>query len=297
MRKIFLVFLIFLTPSITKSQGLIDGFMRGAGKGVVALSYSSENYKNFYKGTTLVSEPNLGTITTQSISLFAAVGLLNQLDIVASLPYITASPSQGTLSSQSAIQDIAIALKWKPIELKIENIGTVSGIVSAGVSTPMSEYVADAAVAVGHHFSSGDVRVLGNFMTDFGLFASVQAGYNRRGDVNLDHVTLDGTMKTTVPDAVDISTKIGFGTSEYYIDAWIQNQTSRGGTDIGNTDASFPSNGVSFSRIGFTGYYPLPLFDRMFGVSISGSNTLDGRNVGNSTRFSVGLVYGLTLWK
>ncbi len=297
MKKLILGCFVMLAPLMTSAQGMIDGFMRGAGKGVVALSYSTESYDDFYKGTNLVSEPNLGTINTQSICLFAAVGLMDQLDIIASLPYVTTSAGQGYWSNQSAMQDGAISLKWRPLQIKLENIGTVSGIVAAGITTPFSNYVADAPVAIGHQFTSGDVRILGNFMTEFGLFASVQAGYIRRGDVPLDHVKLDGSTKTNVPDALDISAKIGYGTSEFYLDAWYQSQTARGGTNIGQTDASFPSNGISFSRIGITGYYPLPIWNKQLGVSIGGASTLDGRNVGKSTRISVGVVYGLTLWE
>ncbi|MBI3258035.1 MAG: hypothetical protein HYZ54_00915, partial [Ignavibacteriae bacterium] len=126
---------------------------------------------------------------------------------------------------------------------------------------------------------------------------SVQAGYIRRGDVNLDHVTIDGNMKTAVPDALDISAKIGYGNSDFYLDAWYQSQSARGGTNIGEPGASFPSNGISFSRIGVTGYYPLPIWNKQLGVSIGGASTLDGRNIGKSTRISFGVVYGLTLWE
>lgn len=296
-RKIILSGLFILSPFMVSAQGMIDGFMRGGGKGVVALSYSTEDYKEFYKGTNLVSEPNLGTISTQSISLFAAVGLMNNVDLVVSLPYVTTSADKGYWADQSAMQDAGFALKWRPLLMTIENVGTISGIVSAGLATPLSNYVADAPVAVGHQSTSGDFRVLGNFMMDFGLFASVQAGYIRRGDVNLDHVTLDGNMKTSVPDALDISAKIGYGNSDFYIDAWYQNQTARGGTNIGDTGASFPSNGISFSRIGVTGYYPLPILNKQLGISIGGASTLDGRNIGKSTRISFGVVYGLTLWE
>ncbi|MBI3258036.1 MAG: hypothetical protein HYZ54_00920, partial [Ignavibacteriae bacterium] len=134
-RKIILGGLFILLPVMASSQGMIDGFMRGAGKGVVALSYSTESYKEFYKGTNLVSEPNLGTISTQSVSLFAAVGLLDQLDVIVSLPYVTTSADQGYWSNQSAMQDGGFALKWRPLQMKIENVGTVSGIVAAGLST------------------------------------------------------------------------------------------------------------------------------------------------------------------
>lgn len=296
--KSILYFLLLLSPFLASAQGMIDGFMRGEGKTVVALSFSTESYKDFYKNTTQVQEPNLGTISTQSVGLFAALGITDNLDVLASLPYISTSADQGYWQTQSSLQDVAFAVKWRPLHLTLPATGTLSAIVAGGVSMPVTNYVANAPVAVGHHSTAADVRLLVNFMTPFGFFAAVQTGYIRRGDVELDRLTLDdGGMKTNVPDALDFSAKVGYGNSDFYLDAWLQSQSARGGTNIGDTDASFPSNGISFTRLGVTGYYPLKFIAEKLGISIAGATTLSGRNIGKSNRISIGAVYEFSLWK
>ncbi|MBK9250192.1 MAG: hypothetical protein IPM69_19315 [Ignavibacteria bacterium] len=295
-QKTLLCLFLLLLPTSIMAQGMIDGFMRGEGKSVVALSYSSESYKDFYKNTTLVQEPNLGRITTTSVSLFTAVGITNSIDVLLSLPYISATSDQGYWQTQSSLQDLNFAVKWRPLQVKLSELGTLSAILACGVSIPTTNYVANAPVAIGHHSPSADARLVVNYMTSFGLFAAVQTGYIRHGDVELDRLSLEGNMKTNVPDAIDFSAKVGYGNSEFYIDAWMQSQSSRGGTNIGETDASFPSNGISFTRLGLTGYYPLKFIAEKFGLSLSGATTLNGRNIGKSNRISIGAVYEFSLW-
>ncbi len=295
--KSILYFLLLLSPFLASAQGMIDGFMRGEGKTVAALSFSTESYKDFYKNTTQVQEPNLGTISTRSVSIFAAVGITDNLDVLASLPYISTTSDQGYWQTQSAMQDVSFAVKWRPLQIKLPAIGTLSAIVAGGISLPTTNYVANAPVAIGHQFTAGDARLLVNFSTNFGLFASIQTGYTRRGDVELDRLNLDGGMMTNVPDALDFSAKVGYGNSDFYLDAWLQSQSARGGTNIGDTDASFPSNGISFTRLGVTGYYPLKFIAEKLGISIAGATTLSGRNIGRSNRISIGAVYEFSLWK
>ncbi len=298
-QKNMLCLLLLLSPAFACAQGMIDGFMRGTGNVVTAVSYSTESYKDFYKNTTQVQEPNLGTISTQSISIFAAAGITDNIDVMASLPYISASADQGYWQTQSALQDLSIAVKWRPLQVKLPAAGTLSVIAAGGLTMPVTNYVANAPVAVGHHSTAADARLLVNFMSAFGFFAAIQTGYIRRGDVELDRLTLDGgdAMKTNVPDALDFSAKVGYGNSDFYLDAWLQSQSARGGTNIGDTDASFPSNGISFTRIGVTGYYPLKFIAEKLGISIAGATTLSGRNIGRSNRISIGAVYEFSLWK
>lgn len=285
-----------------RAQTLVDGFMRGAGKSVFALSYSTESYDEFFKGTVKTSEPNLGSISTQSVSLFAGFGLTDDLDVVMSLPWISTSASQGYWSTQSGIQDLSAALKWRAYSMMVGESGSLSAIASVGMMAPMTDYVPDAPVAIGHNSTMATSRLLVNYQSGFGLFGNVAWGYTRCGDV-----VLDRGYSTNVPDFGEMALKVGLANEHYYIDAWYQNQSARGGSDIAqrtNLDSpisqerglSFPSQGISFSRIGGTVFVPANFLVQNFGVGVGGAYTLDGRNIGKSMRLSFSAVYNLTLW-
>lgn len=282
--------------AVSHAQTLVDGFMRGAGNATVALSYSSESYDEFWKGTTLVREPNLGTIKTQSVSLFASVGIFDYLDVVASLPYISTTASEGYWSSQNGMQDLAVSIKYRPLKHIVEDVGTVSAVLAAGIATPTSNYIPDAPVAIGHYSTMGDLRALLNFHSQMNFFGNVQFGYIRRGDVALDR-----GYSTNVPDAAEFITKIGYAHSDFYVDMWYHNQSARGGTDIGQRSMSerglsFPSNGISFQRVGLNAFMPLTFLDKALGAGIGTAYTFDGRNIGQSLRLSASVVYNLKLW-
>ncbi len=300
MRKLVCIGLFMLAPIVMNAQGMIDGFMRGAGKGMAALSYSNERFKDFWEGEHLYYEANIGTVTTQSVAVMLSQGITNQIDVVAMLPYISSSFSQGTLASQSNLQDLAFAVKFRPYQLKSEELGTLSAILSAGVSTPTTDYIPDAANAIGNHVATADARLTLAFESTFGLFVNAQYGYIRRGSL-----TLDRGYKVNVPDAGDMVVKLGFMSKIVSADVWIQNQNARGGIDINQRGAtqqgySFPATGASFTRLGINAALPFQNFSiDLNGFRLyAGYNFIStGKNIGKSTRFSTGLMYEYTLWQ
>jgi len=278
-----------LLPIIASGQGLVDGFMRGQGKLDVALSGSYESYEEFWKGTTLVKEPNLGKISTSSINLYAAYGITDFLDVVVAAPFVSTSPNAGYWSDQSGVQDVSAALKLRALQASIPGIGKLDLLAAAGIALPTHSYINDAPVAIGHYSQNGDFRLLAHYTTTFGIFATLQGGYIRRGNVELDK-----GFETTVPDAVDLSGKIGYATEDLYAAAWIHRQNAQGGTDIAPQN-TFPSNGISFTRVGLDVAKPLSMLVKGLGVSAGGAYTLDGRNIGKSFRVSLGAYYSINL--
>ena len=284
-------FLLFLLTFPCRAQGIIDGYMRGAGNTTVALSYSHESYSTYFVGNRPSTNTAFGTITTRSLNLYAAAGLTDYLDVIVALPYISATPSMGTLASQQGLQDVSLYLKARPYQVDIGKLGKLSTILAAGVSTPVSDYIADFPVAVGHQSTQLDGRAVVHYQTPFGGFATVQGGYIRRSSVNIDR--FDALV--AVPDVWDWSAKVGFGSRHVYLDAWLNRQIARSGTDIG-PGVPFPGNAVSYTRVGYTLYAPIPKVPQV-GVSFGMGFTLNGTNIGKATRYSVGLVYKLPSWK
>ncbi|MGV3587116.1 MAG: hypothetical protein ACO1OF_08960 [Adhaeribacter sp.] len=287
------------------AQGMVDGFMKGKGNSSVALSYSYESYDTYFVGGTTTQNPNLGTIATRSLSLYGVTGLTNKLDAIVSLPYIKATANQGFWQDQKGFQDGAFYLRYNALEQKLGSLGSLSVMVAGGISTPFSKYIADAPVAIGHHSTNLDGRLITQLKSNYGFFLSAQAGYIRRSDVKLDRdaVPLPESGSSPyynghtshVPDSFDYSAKLGFASSLVYADAWLHKQDAGEGTNIG-PGIPFPSNAVSYTRTGFNLFVPLPFYPAI-GLGGGSSFTLNGKNVGKATRFSGSLVYNLPSWQ
>ncbi|GEO04136.1 hypothetical protein AAE02nite_18000 [Adhaeribacter aerolatus] len=285
---------------------MVDGFMKGKGNSSVAFSYSYESYDTYFVGGTSTQNANLGTITTRSLSFYGVAGLTDKLDAIIALPYIKATADQGFWQDQKGFQDGAFYLKYNAYEQKLGNLGSLSLMVAGGISTPFSPYIADAPVAIGHHSTNLDGRLITQFKSNYGVFLSAQAGYVRRSDVKLDRdaVPLPETGRGSpyynghtshVPNSFDYSVKLGFASSLVYADAWLHKQEAGKGTNIG-PGIPFPSNAVSYTRTGFNVFVPLPFFPAI-GLGGGTSFTLNGKNVGQATRYSGSLVYNLPNWQ
>ncbi len=272
----------------SSGQGLIDGYMRGKGNLTVALSYTHESYDHYYVGSQATQNPNLGTITTQSGSLFLAGGITNHLDVVANIPYIRASPSAGFWSTQSDFQDLSLFFRYLILKKEIGSLGEFSLLTAAGISTPLTKYIPDAPVAIGHQSTNTELRLLAQQRLPFGMFVMTQVGYIRRSNV-----TIDRGYEVSVPDAWDYILRTGGSVGAFYADAWLNVQQARSGTDLG-PGVPFPSNAVSFTRAGFNVFYNLPWIQNM-GLGAGMGFTLTGKNIGRATRISGAVVYNLNL--
>ncbi len=280
---ILLLFLI-LFANYSWAQGLLDGFMRGRGNLVTALSYSNESYDTYFVGDNKTQNPNLGTIKTNSFGIFVAGGVTDYLDVIVSAPYISARATQGFMSDQDDFQDISLFVKGRFLNRSVANNATLSLMAVGGISTPLSDYIADSPVSIGNQSTQWDGRLIAQYRFSQGFFVAAQTGYIKRGNVDIDR-----GLEVSVPDAWDYILRTGGSYKKWYADAWLQHQNSRNGTDIG-AGVPFPSNDIDFTRIGLTLYHPIPKFEN-FGIAVGGGFTLSGTNIGKSNRFSASLVY------
>lgn len=286
----FLLFALLVIAGFATAtaQVAIDGFMRGAGKTSASVWFSTESYDEYWVGNTITSNPNLGTISTQSFGLYVAGGITDYLDVILSLPYVSTEPSAGFWSSQSGLQDLGAAVKVRPLQLEVP-AGNLSVIAAGSITTPVGDYIPDAPIAIGHYSTNFDSRLVVHYNTTFGGFATLQGGYIHRSNVDLDR-----GYTVAVPDAVDFIGKLGYYTGPLYVDAWAQRQNAQSGTNIG-PGVPFPTNKQSYTKIGASAYYGLPWVENL-GVSVGFGTILDGTNIGKSTRISGGISYGLPEW-
>ncbi len=277
------VILLFTASSATFSQSVIDGFMKGKGHGSVVLSYSWEQYDMFYLADmkTDAPPPYGGQITTQSINLYGTVGLSDNVDLVANIPYIAAAgDGNSAMADQevSNLQDVAVFIKWRPIVVNTEQ-GDLSFLGALGFATPLSDYAADEILSIGNHATRVDARLLTQYKSTSGIFAELQAGYSLRSN--------------DVPNATILSSKIGYAGAKIYVNIWAETQISDSDApDIGDpgfmTDFSFKETRVNYTQIGASVYYPIV---PSLGFTAGIGKYVSGRNVGLATRLSGGIIY------
>ncbi|MFN7116655.1 MAG: transporter [Saprospiraceae bacterium] len=286
MKKIYILkLLVVFILANGQAQGLLDGFMTGKGNVDVAVSYMHESFDRYFVKDIETINGNLGTITTQSLSLFTKVGITNFLDVIATVPYVHAAPNAGYWQTQQGLQDLSLYIKVRPYQVQLKDQSRFDVMLAAGIITPVSDYIPDAPVAIGHQSTQFDGRVIAQFYHHSGIFASGQAGYFRRNNVMIDR-----GYEVSVPDAWDYVARLGFNHSLFYTHLFFQSQRARSGTNIG-PGVPFPSNAISFDRAGVTLAYKVPLVSRLT-VFGGYTRTLSGRNIGDTTGWNGGIVYG-----
>lgn len=270
------------------SQSSLSGFMNGKGKGTVALSYTAESYdKVFLVPADAEGVPVFNEVNVNSVSLFGTYGISDRLDVVATLPYISATgnASQGVLdelgfeNDRSGIQDLSVFVRYNPLSVAVgEN--NLHFMLGGGISTPLGGYDVDeglqSIIAIGNRATSFTGLAMMQFRTASGLFLTTQAGYSLRSG--------------EVPNAVTGEIRAGYGSAKFYVDAWYAGQVSTSGVNILGEGFTgfFPATDVSFSRTGITLFAPI---GGGFGLSGSVSRYLNGRNVGQSTGISGSITY------
>ncbi len=280
----------------THAQGHLDGFMRGQRKGSLAIIGSQETYDTYYVNRTETQNPNIGTVTTQALTLVGTYGLGYDLDLILSAPYIRTEASAGYSPKQESLQDASATLRWEAFDYKF-GTSRLSWQFAVGYSVPMQNYVNDALVVIGRGSKNLDGRTLLHFKSR-SFFLTGQYGYIRRGQVSLDHIvnTYDpgqlnpnSGSKVNVPDVTELIIRGGYVNKWLNIDVWGQRQSPHStGTNIG-PGIPFPTNAVGFTRVGATAYIRLL---KQFGLTAGYGTTLDGRNTGKSTQINGGLVIG-----
>lgn len=245
MRTIF-TSLFILFSFFATAQGLVDGFFKGKGRTDVALGYAYEKAKLYYADYTIEYGRQLHIINT-----FAEYGITHNWDVIASVPLIN-----GTL------QDASFFTKYELFNKK-----GFSVIPALGISFPMSKYNTETSQSIGQRATNVQPKLVFQYKPNSPWFIQTQGTYQ---------YTLD-----PVPHAWNWSTKIGYGQGKWYGDVWFENQTSLGDAIfLGNIPYNdFRELGVSYQRIGGVIYYQLK--DR-FGLSISASKVLNGKNIGSA---------------
>lgn len=248
----------------------LNGFLPAAGSGDVALSLTNEGYDEFWVGTTKVSDPGVGEVEIRSLSLWGRWGFTDRFAVVANLPYVDADSDGLGGFSESGLQDLTALGLFRFVEA-----GPHSLLAAAGARTDVGDYEANLPVSLGDGTTDVLLRVVYQFNSG-PFYVSQQVGYDLRG--------------SDAPDGFPLYTEAGYTFGRATVSGFYQHYEADGGTDIGDPGFTFPSNREEYQRLGAKVYARAS--DR-FGFSVAGFTTLDGRNSGDASGFSVGFVAGL----
>ncbi len=279
-----LLLLIGLWSTKAIAQGPIDGYLKGKGEADIALGFSVTGAEEFIGGDGQQYDlPFRG----QLLSLFAAYGLTEGVDLIASIPYVITSSSSG-------LQDGALFVKGRLLKLPLAENQHLDILGAAGISTPLSQYEVVAAGAIGQRAQVVQPRLIAQYNRP-GFFASTVLGYNYRFD-ELDLQRLEEIQRTRPgyrpeqpQDYLTGLLRLGIPTSTFYADVWLEVQRTLGGSDYVPDVEELPQPyDVDYQQVGGTVYYSE---GSNFGFAASGAAFLGGRNTSKLWRISATLIY------
>jgi hypothetical protein len=259
-------------PVTTQAQAPIDCFYPGKGNGAIALSASFESYSQFFLGDgSMANWADDYNVT--SYSLYGTYGITDKFAAALSLPYISIKTKNfnGENVNRSDLQDIGLYFKYLAYEKKFDG-WKIALSPAVGVSTPLTNYTVDF-YGVGQGATAFDVRGIAMFATDLGFFGEVQGA---------------GILRLApAPSGSSINIKAGYYNAKVYADVFYAIQSIPGGADLPDPE-NFKALGVSYQKIGGTVAYNI---SEAIGIYAGGAYVLDGRSVGQSTRYSGGAVW------
>jgi hypothetical protein len=253
------------------------GFFRGEGHLDAALSGTFDSYDEFWVGIEDVSDPGVGEVERTSVSLYLAYGLSDDLDLIGNAAWVS-SESDGAAGApgEDDLQDFLLAAKWRAWH-KPTGWGEMSLSLLPGIKLPLTDYEDNDITAHGDGQVDLRGRVVLHAQHTAGWYASFETGYDHRNGAPEDEIPMHLQAGMTFFERITVS-------------PFVSRVESLGGNDIGDPGFTFPENEEDYTRAGIKAYAKLGAH---MGITAGWHTTLDGRNTGDVTGFTVGLVYSM----
>jgi len=297
--SLFLVLCWLAVAGRMGAQTIDDGIMLGKRTLCAGALYTHDSWDSYWEGTLQRVNGNIGTVTTQAVTMSANYGVTSRLNVMANVPYVWTNASQGVLHGQKGFQDFTLAAKYRLISIPVKQFGALRAIAVLAGSVPMTDYTPDLQpLSLGTHSKRLSGRVTLNFLGKQGLYLNGTTAYTLRDNVTLDRSSYytNGQLylsnEVAMPNVFDYGVSVGYRKNDMTITGDFSQQQTRGGGDIRRQDMPFVSNRMNFSKAGATVKIPIPKA-RDLQYWFMYSNTFDGRNVGQASTFTTGLMYTL----
>jgi len=286
-----------------RAQTIEDGIMVNKSAICTGTLYTHDAWDHYWEGTYNRTNGNLGTVTTQTMDFTANYGVFKRLDVIGIVPLVWTEASKGVLHGQGGFQDLTLAAKYELIRWRLKEFGTVRFFPVVSGSVPLTNYEPDfQPMSIGLHAKTIAPRATLNFQGLGGLYVNGSAAYVIRGNVTLDrnYYYTNGQLylsnQVAMPNQFDYVVSAGYRAHGVMFVGNFEEQQTRGGGDIRPQDLPFVSNRMNFKKAGASAVVPIPLhLFRGLQYWFTYSDTFDGRNVGESTTFTSGLMYQVQL--
>jgi hypothetical protein len=289
-----------LWSNISFAQTATDGFIMEKGRFCVALPYQSSSWTDYWEGTLKRENLNLGSVSTQAIMPMAAVGILNNLNVLVGLPLVKTSASAGSMMGHQGLQDLALGLKYRVLNLGLGE-SKLEGFATGMFSTPASNYYPDyLPLSIGLGSTNLSARGTLHYQSKLGLYGTAQLGWTRRSNIELErnYYYEDGGVYSSqmiMPNVLDYNANLGFYKNGLRLELGYNVMNTLGGPDIRRNDMPLPNSNMDMTSASFLVQYYPPAF-KGFGFMGMGNRVLEGHNVGQSTMLGGGLLYQFQAW-
>jgi hypothetical protein len=294
-----LLVLAAVSASSAGAQTASDGLMIPKKTLMMGVVYAHDSWDQYWEGTLKRTNGNIGTLTTQSTTLVGAYGVTEKLGLVATLPYIQTHASQGVLHDLNGFQDLSISAKLRLFGTGPSSHGAFNAFIAGVGAVPVGKYTPDFyPLSIGTAGRRASANLTLDYESNSVWFANASAAYMFCSNVRLNRNAyytngqLYLTNEVVMPNVLDYTLSAGFNRGNWRVPFTLVQQRTLGGGDIRRQDMPFVSNRMDFVKLGGGVMYGLP---KNMSVELGAAHVLSGRNVGQSTTFTSGLMYALHL--
>ncbi len=274
------------------AQTDVDAITMGKNSFCTGFVYTNSSWTNYWEGTNKRDNPNLGKVSTQSVSYMGNYGITKKLNVIVSLPYVKTRASAGYMRGLDGVQDANLWAKYQLIKKNIGH-GTFLLFTVGGLTIPTNKYVTDyLPLSIGLGSTNASLRIIADYQIN-NWFATTSLTHVLRSNIKLDRnsyytTTLHNTNEVAMPNATQVNVRAGYRSPRLIAEAVFNNWTTLGGFDITKNNMPFPSNRMNATTAGVNFKYNLTKVEK---VSVTGGTNyvLAGRNVGQSTTFYGGI--------
>jgi len=277
-----------LSPAMAQMPN--DAIYMAKNTACLAVSYNHSAWDKYWENTLLRENLNIGTLTTRSAMAMLAVGVTKNLNVVVGVPYVWTQASAGNLKWQRGIQDASGWLKYRFV-----NVSGFALHAVAGASVPAGNYIPDfLPMSIGIQCKTATGRLLASYRNKpTGIYITSSASYILRSKVKIDRDSYqaDGKLYSTnmisVPNAYDMSARIGYLKKAAQAEGFVEHGACDGGDNIRRNDMPFPTNNMKSTSVGiYAKFQP-----KNIGINARAARVIDGSNVGKSDSYMLGVLY------
>ena len=303
-KRLLLFFIPLLLTGIARTQTPHDAIMMEKREICFAFGYDQNKWDQYWEGTTLINNENIGTFTRGTFMPMVVYGITDKLNVLLSTPYVKTESTGGQLAGVQGFQDINIGLKYEAYK-KDFGKHRVSALVVAQFSTPLTNYLSDYmpySLGLGTQEVSG--RIIAQYEFNKMIYVRGSAAYLWRGQTEVErpYYYNNGSYYTTymdVPSAANYQAVLGGWLLKHNLrlEASYTVLNSTSGDDIRRWSMPQPTNKMEGTQAGFFAQYYFQSIEALkrFSLMAAYGQVLEGRNIGKATSVGGGITYQFKL--